>query len=349
MPGEMVNTELSERQQTVLRLIIQEYVSSATPVSSKTISSDYSLGVSSATIRNEMAALEEMGYLTHPHTSAGRVPTEAGYRYFVQKLMEQIDLPVEEQRMISHQFHQARLELDQWLRLSAAVLAHTTQNASLVTAPKSERCYLKHLELIAIQDDVILVILVLQSGTVKQQILALDQPTEQEDLHSLSRRLTSLWAGLDAVEIIASTAMLTGLAAKVGEIVSSMMDRIDARRSSDIYHDGLLNILTQPDFKHREGVQQVIRALEERRLVDQLVAKVVQVGGVQIIIGGEGEWDELSEVGIVLGRYGIGDTITGAMGVVGPVRMTYGRAVSIVRYMSQLMSGILSDLYGVKE
>ncbi len=349
MPGEMVNTELSERQQTVLRLIIQEYVSSATPVSSKTISSDYNLGVSSATIRNEMAALEEMGYLTHPHTSAGRVPTEAGYRYFVQKLMEQIDLPVEEQRMISHQFHQARLELDQWLRLSAAVLAHATQNASLVTAPKSERCYLKHLELIAIQDDVILVILVLQSGTVKQQILALDQPTEQEDLHSLSRRLTSLWAGLDAVEIIASTAMLTGLAAKVGEVVSSMMDRIDARRSSDIYHDGLLNILTQPDFKHREGVQQVIRALEERRLVDQLVAKVVQVGGVQIIIGGEGEWDELSEVGIVLGRYGIGDTITGAMGVVGPVRMTYGRAVSIVRYMSQLMSGILSDLYGVKE
>jgi heat-inducible transcriptional repressor len=345
----MVNTELSERQQIVLRLIIQEYVSSATPVSSKTISSDYNLGVSSATIRNEMAALEEMGYLTHPHTSAGRVPTEAGYRYFVQKLMEQIDLPVEEQRMISHQFHQARLELDQWLRLSAAVLAHTTQNASLVTAPKSERCYLKHLELIAIQDDVILVILVLQSGTVKQQILALDQPTEQEDLHSLSRRLTSLWAGLDAVEIIASTAMLTGLAAKVGEVVSSMMDRIDARRSSDIYHDGLLNILTQPDFKHREGVQQVIRALEERRLVDQLVAKVVQVGGVQIIIGGEGEWDELSEVGIVLGRYGIGDTITGAMGVVGPVRMTYGRAVSIVRYMSQLMSGILSDLYGVKE
>ena len=345
----MVNPELSERQQTVLRLIIQEYVSSATPVSSKTISSDYSLGVSSATIRNEMAALEEMGYLTHPHTSAGRVPTEAGYRYFVQKLMEQIDLPVEEQRMISHQFHQARLELDQWLRLSAAVLAHTTQNASLVTAPKSERCYLKHLELIAIQDDVVLVILVLQSGTVKQQILALDQSANQEDLHSLGRRLTSLWAGLDAVEIIASTTTLTGLAAQVGEVVFGMMDRIDARRSSDIYHDGLLNILSQPDFKHREGVQQVIRALEERRLVDQLVDKVVQDGGVQIIIGGEGQWDELSEVGIVLGRYGIGDTISGAMGVVGPVRMTYGRAVSIVRYMSQLMSGILNDLYGLKE
>ena len=296
-----------------------------------------------------MAELEELGYLTHPHTSAGRIPTEAGYRYFVQKLMEQIDLPVEEQRMISHQFHQARLELDQWLRLSAAVLAHSTQNASLVTAPKSERCYLKHLELISIQDDVVLVILVLQSGTVKQQILTLAAPISQEQLHSLGRRLTSLWARLDSAQITASTATLTGLAANVGEVVSNMMGRIDARHSSDIYHDGLLNILNQPDFKQREGVQQVIRALEERRLVDQLVDKVVQGGGVEIIIGGEGQWDELSDVGIVLGRYGIGDSVSGAMGVVGPVRMTYGRAVSIVRFMSQLMSGFLSDLYGIKE
>ena len=181
----MFDAPLSDRQQAVLRLVIEEYVNSATPISSKTISAGHSMGVSSATIRNEMATLEEMGYLTHPHTSAGRVPTEAGYRYFVQKLMEQIDLPIEEQRMINHQFHQARLELDQWLRLSAAVLAHTSQNASLVTAPKSERCYLKHLELISIQDDVALLILVLQGGLVKQQILTLDTAVDQNELHSL--------------------------------------------------------------------------------------------------------------------------------------------------------------------
>ncbi len=345
----MVNSELSDRQQVVLRLVIQEYVNSATPVSSKTILQGYNLGVSSATVRNEMAMLEELGYLTHPHTSAGRVPTEAGYRFFVERLMEKIDLPLEEQRMISHQFHQARLELDQWLRLSAAVLAHTTQNASLVTAPKSDRCQLKHLELISIQEDVALLILVLQSGTVKQQIMTLESFVPQDELHALSRRLTSLWAGQEACQITASTAMLAGLARQVGEVVVGTMERIDARSSSDIYHDGLLNILSQPEFKQREGVQQVIRALEERRLVDQLVEKALQAGGVQIIIGGEGQWDELSEVGIVMGRYGIGDTITGAMGVVGPVRMTYGRAVSIVRYMSRLMSGLLSDLYGIKE
>jgi heat-inducible transcriptional repressor len=343
-----MSEELSERQQIVLRLVIQEYVKWAAPVGSKTISDNYSLGVSPATIRNDMAALEELGYLTHPHTSAGRIPTEAGYRYFVQKLMEQTDLPVEEQRMISHQFHQARLEVDQWLRLSAAVLAHTSQNASLVTAPKGERCRLKHIELISIRDNVILLILVLQGGTLKQQILNLDTPVNQDDLAPLAMRLTDLWAQSDAGEIAISASTMTGLEAKVGEVISSIMCRIDTRRSSDIYHDGLLNILNQPDFKQREGVQQVIRALEERRVVDQLVDRVLQEGGVHIIIGGEGQWNELSEVGIVLARYGVDDEFTGAMGVVGPVRMTYGRAVSIVRYMSRLMSDLLSDLYGEK-
>jgi heat-inducible transcriptional repressor len=342
----MAERHLTERQQTVLRLVIQEYVSSAAPVSSKTITCGYNLGVSAATIRNEMAVLEEKGYLTHPHTSAGRIPTELGYRYFVEKLMEQVDLPLDEQRMISHQFHQARLDLDQWLRLSAAVLAHSTQNASLVTAPKSERCHFKHLELIAIQEDVALLVLVLQGGTVKQQILTLESSATQDELHTMARQLTALWNGLDALEIKATATTVTGLSVQVGAEVASTMARIDARRSSDVYHDGLLNILTQPDFREREGVEQVIRALEERRLVDQLVDRVLQEGGVQIIIGGEGQWQELSEVGIVLARYGVDDELTGAMGVLGPVRMTYGRAVSTVRYMSRLMSDLLSDLYG---
>ncbi|MCK6629376.1 MAG: heat-inducible transcriptional repressor HrcA [Anaerolineae bacterium] len=344
----MADNLLSERQQIVLRLVVQEYIQTALPVSSKTITAEYPVGVSSATIRNEMAALEDKGYLMQPHTSAGRVPTELGYRYFVEKLMEKADLPLEEQRMISHQFHQSRLELDQWLRLSAAVLARTSHNASLVTAPKSERCYLKHVELISLRDNLVLLILVLQGGTLKQQILELDNPVDQDELGPIAQQLTGLWAGLNAPEIAATTTALTGLAATVSEVAVDTMRRIDARRSSDIYHDGLLNSLNQPEFRHREGVQQVIRALEERQLVEQLVGEALQHGGVQIIIGGEGKWEELSEVGIVLARYGIDDTVAGAMGVLGPVRMAYGRAVSVVRYMSHLMSDLISDLYGYK-
>ncbi|MFN8457704.1 MAG: heat-inducible transcriptional repressor HrcA [Anaerolineae bacterium] len=344
----MAEIHLTERQQLVLRLVVQEYIKSALPVSSKAIITDYNVGVSSATIRNEMAALEEMGYITQPHTSAGRVPTELGYRYFVEKLMEQTDLPLDEQRMIRHQFHQTRLELDQWLRLSAAVLAHTSHNASLVTAPKTARCYLKHVELIAISDSLVLLILVLQGGTLKQQILNLDNSMNQDELIPIARQLSDLWSGLEAGQIAATVATLTGVAAQVGEVAVETMRRIDARRTSDIYHDGLLNSLNQPEFKNSEGVQQLIRALEERRLVDQLVDEALQRGGVQIIIGGEGKWEELSEVSIVLARYGIDDEVTGAMGVLGPVRMSYGRAVSVVRYMSYLMSDLISDLYGYK-
>lgn len=344
----MAETHLTERQQVVLRLVVQEYIKSALPVSSKAIITDYKVGVSSATIRNEMAALEEMGYIAQPHTSAGRIPTELGYRYFVEKLMEQTDLPLEEQRMIRHQFHQTRLELDQWLRLSAAVLAHTSHNASLVTAPKTARCYLKHVELISISDNLVLLILVLQGGTLKQQILNLENPVPQDELVPVARQLSDIWAGLDASQIAATVTSLTGVAAQVGEVAVETMRRIDARRTSDIYHDGLLNSLNQPEFKNSEGVQQLIRALEERQLVDQLVDEALQRGGVQIIIGGEGKWEELSEVSIVLARYGIDDEVTGAMGVLGPVRMSYGRAVSVVRYMSYLMSDLISDLYGYK-
>jgi heat-inducible transcriptional repressor len=341
----MSSSDLSDRQQTILRLIIQQFIQNAIPVSSKSIAEDYKLGISSATVRNEMGTLEELGYLAQPHTSAGRVPTEAGYRYFVEKLMEQVDLAVEEKRMISHQFHQARLELDQWLRLSAAVLAHTAHNASLVTAPKSVQCHLKHIELISIRDELALLILVFQEGTLKQQVLNFDRPVNQDELAPLARQLSDLWQGLNAKEVAATAEPMSDLGTRVALVVIETMHRIDARHSSDTYRDGLLNVFNQPEFRDREGIRQIIRALEERRIVEQIVDQALQGGGVQIIIGGEGKWEELSDVGIVLTRYGAGDDVMGVMGVLGPVRMPYERTVSVVRYMSQLMSDFVTDIY----
>ncbi len=338
--------ELTRRCQTVLRLVVREHINTAAPVSSKAISERYDLGVSPATIRNEMAALEEMGYLTHPHTSAGRVPTEKGYRYFVEKLMGESHLSPTERRTINHQFHQARLELDQWMRLSAAVLAHSAQSASLVTAPKSSRCQVKHLELISIRDEVVLLILVLQEGTVKQQILTLDAPMSQDELALTARHLTHLWLGCDQTAVRATFDGLIDFERRVAEVVLDTMRRIDARTSSEIYRDGLLNVLSQPEFAHSESAQQVVRVLEERQFVETMVSEVMQRGGLQIIIGGEGRWEELSEVSVVLARYGVDDQATGALGVIGPIRMRYGRAVSVVRYVSQLMSDLISDLYG---
>jgi heat-inducible transcriptional repressor len=339
-------SDLTQRCQTVLRLVVSEYINTAEPVSSKAISEKYDVGVSPATIRNEMATLEELGYLTHPHTSAGRTPTEQGYRYFVERLMGESRLALTERRTIQHQFHQARLELDQWMRLSAAVLAHTAQSASLITAPKSLRCTFKHLELISIRDDVALLILVLQEGTVKQQIITLDSPMTQEVLASVAHRLNALLKGSDQPGVMSVLASLVDFDRQVAEVVLNTMCRIDERTSNEIYRDGLLNLLSQPEFAYSELAQDVVRVLEERQLIDSMVSQVLKQGGVQIIIGGEGRWEELSEVSVVLARYGVDDQAVGALGVLGPMRMHYARVVSVVRYMSYLMSDLIGDIYG---
>jgi heat-inducible transcriptional repressor len=337
---------LSPRTQAVLRLVVSEYITSAVPVSSKMLSERYELGVSPATIRHEMAVLEEKGFLTHPHTSAGRVPTDHGYRYFVEKLMSEGDLSSAERRTINHQFHQARLELDQWMRLAAAVVAHKAQAVSLVTAPRSWQCRIKHVELISIRDTVALVILVLQAGVVKQQVMTLESPWNQDDLTRSARRLTDFWAGFDQGGVATSLAGLNDFEHRVADVVLETMQRIDAYTGTDIYRDGLSNVLNQPEFVHSDSVQQIVRVLEERQFVESLVGEVLQRGGLQIIIGGEGRWEDLSEVSIVLARYGIDNEATGALGVFGPIRMQYGRAVSVVRYVSQLMSDLMNEIYG---
>jgi len=325
---------------------VGEYIEAAVPISSRAISDNYDLGVSPATIRSEMAALEDRGYLTHPHTSAGRVSTEQGYRYFVEKLMGESSLALAEQRTINHQFHQARLDVDQWMRLAAAVLAHKAQGAAWITAPRSTQCRLKHMELISIHDSVALLILVLQAGIVKQQILTLSSPRSQDQLSRVAHRLTDRWAGCNRAGVAATLSSLTDFENLVADMVLDTMRRMDARTSSDVYRDGLLNILNQPEFVHNDSAHQIVRALEERQFVEELIGEVMQQGGLQIIIGGEGRWEDLSEVSVVLARYGVASQATGTLGVLGPIRMQYRRTVSVVRYMSQLMSEMVSDLHG---
>lgn len=336
--------DLDERQKIILSSIIREYIATAVPVSSKLIVEHGELGISAATIRNEMSSLEEKGYLTHPHTSAGRVPTEEGYRYFVQRLMEDVKLTPEERRTIRHQFHQAHLGLDQWLRLSAAVLARTAQNASLVTAPRASRCCFKHLELVYIRDDLVLLILVLQGGILKQQLITIDE-LGQSELSATSRRLTDLWDRKDAQGIAATLEGLTPLERTAARIVYETMLSVDARVTGEVYRDGLLNILRQPEFSQGEQARQVLKALEEQNFIENLLEEVLSGGGVQVIIGGEELWEDLGDCSLVLARYGDVEEISGALCVLGPMRMAYGRTVSAVRYIAELMSDLVGKVY----
>ncbi len=340
-------SDLTPRQQTILGLVIREYVASTHPISSKMLLEQYDLGVSSATVRNEMAYLEELGYLTHPHTSAGRVPTDMGYRLFVERLLGEVTLPATERRMIVHQFHQARLDLGQWMRLAATTLTRASQNASLVTSPQADQSRYKHIELISTQGRLVLLILVLQGGNVQQQMLTLAEPLTQLELSQSADLINQVCSGLGVADIRTRVRGLPTFEAEIGQLVLEMMERCDSRVTGEIYRDGLTEMLSQPEFMDAERSQGLLRLFEERSFLNDFLTETLspKVGGVQVIIGGEGRWEELSNCSMVLARYGVPGFATGALGVLGPTRMPYGRAISAVRFVAELMSDLIYDMY----
>jgi heat-inducible transcriptional repressor len=339
--------ELTLRQRTILGLVVREYVDNATPVSSRALVENYGLDVSTATVRNELAQLEELGYLTHPHTSAGRVPTDKGYRRFVTRLIGGVELPLQERRTIAHQFYQARQDFEQWMPLAASVLARTARGAALVTAPQSAESQYKHLQLISTQGQVVLLILVLQGGAVKQQMLALAEPFDQQVLNEASDRLNQLFSGMAASQIQDHIGELPTFEADIAELVIDLMQRAEIGATGIIYRDGLSEVLQEPEFAEGEQAQGLVRVMEEHSFLEAVLADALspEVGSVQVLIGGEGRWDELSACSLVLARYGVTGLATGALGIVGPTRMLYGRAISAVRFVSGLLSDLVYDTY----
>src|SRR5512145_3022240 len=240
-------SDLTERQRTLLLLIIRDYIESAQPIGSKRLAEHYHINLSSATIRNEMAALTEMGYLRQPHTSAGRVPTEEGYRYFVSQMMNQAELPASVQATISHQFYQSRPDIDQWMTLAASILAHQSQGVSVVTAPHTDKAKYKHVELISTQGRQVLMVLVMVGGEVSQQILTLAEPVSQERLSQTAARLNVLLAGLAVDAMTALPARSDALDQDILSLIIQDFRRAAERVSGEIYTDGLTNVLSEPE------------------------------------------------------------------------------------------------------
>jgi heat-inducible transcriptional repressor len=343
--------ELSQRQQDILGATIREYIGTAKPVGSDAICQSCGLGVSSATVRNEFAALTDMGYLTQPHTSAGRVPTAMGYRYFVEQLMEQSELPASEQLLIRHQFHQISLDLDQWIRLAATVLARISQSASVITAPQARQVHFRHVELISISEFTGLMILVLQDSSVHQQMMVFGSSVPQEELSRISNKLNALYANLEADQARAQmqgevSGKPDALEAEVSRRIVELLHSQEVQSGREIYRDGLVHILRQPEFGEIERARQVVQVLEQDSTLEAILSEAHLANGVQVIIGSEGKWDEIRDCSLILSGYGLPGEADGVVGVLGPMRMPYGRAVSGVRYVAGLMSDLLHRLYG---
>ena len=340
---------LSERQKMILSMVIHEYIRSAVPVGSKNLVEHYKMDVSSATVRNELAALTDMGYLQQPHTSAGRVPTEEGYRHFVERLQQVTDLPESVRRMISHQFYQTRHDVEQWAKLAASILASQSRAASLVTAPHPINAKFKHLELIATHGLQVLLVLVLHGGEVHQHVISLEEPVSQEQLSMVSKSLTARFQGRASNEVAADVANLSGLEEVFARYILVNMQQTDSLSAGEIFLDGLTNVMAEPEFSGSDEVRRALHLLEERSLLNELLERTIlpgTIGGVQVLIGGEGIFDELRQFSVVLSSYGASGLSTGTIGVLGPMRMPYGRTISMVRFLSRLLSDMVVETLG---
>jgi len=332
---------LTARRQKLLQVIIDEYVSTAQPVGSNALVEKYGLGVSSATIRNEMSHLEEEGYIAQPHTSAGRVPTDIGYRYYVEALMREEQVPPELQHTIRHQFHQAARELEEWARLAAAIMAARLNNAAVVTTPHSPQPKLRWLELVGVHDYLALLVVVLQEARVLQQTLALERPFSQEELTFVARRLNDLLAGKTAAQMKALALEASPVETAVVESAATMLKGVEETEAEPSFLEGMRDLLRQPEFTQGDRVLGLIENLEDRNLSRAIPIASDDGGAVRIIIGGEHPVDALRVCSVITAHYTGPAGLRGTLSIVGPTRMHYARAVSTVRYMSSLMAELL--------
>jgi heat-inducible transcriptional repressor len=332
---------LNERRQKLLQFIIDEYVSTAQPVGSNTLVEKYGLPVSPATIRSEMSRLEEDGYITHPHTSAGRVPTDLGYRYYVEALMREEQVPGELQHTIRHQFHQAARELEEWAKLAAAIMAARLNNAAVVTTPHSPQPKLRWLELVGVHDYLALVVVVLQEARVLQQTLALERPFTQDELTTVARKLNELMDGRTAAQMRGHSLELTPVETSIVDAAASLLEGVEDAGVEPSFLEGLRDLLGQPEFTQGQRILGILELMEERNLGRAIPLSTETGAEVKITIGGEHPIDAMRLCSVITAHYTGPAGLSGTLSVVGPTRMHYPRAVSMVRYMSSLMEELL--------
>jgi heat-inducible transcriptional repressor len=342
---------LEPRSAAILRAVIEEYVATAQPVGSNTLVAKYPLGVSPATVRNVMAELEAAGYLTHSHTSAGRQPTERGYRTYVESIADAAALAPVEQLMIRHQFGQVEFASEQWFRLAAATLAGTTHAAGLATPAKPAAGRVRRVDIVSTGPRNATLVLVLAEGPVRQVVLPSDGRS-QDDLDRLSRILNTRLAGRSAHQIDGDLATLRHdrgmddpLAFAAVERIARIVHEFDSSSVEDVFSEGLLNVMEAPEFARSEKLRRVFEVLQDRQYLSALMLQLQAPGDVHVFIGRETGHEEMADVALVLSSYGRQGRATGVLGVLGPTRLAYPHAISTVRYVSGLMNELVDHLY----
>lgn len=336
---------LTARRETILKSIVGQYIVKATPVASQSIVSDHELGVCPATIRSEMAHLEEAGYIIRQHPSAGSIPSDKGYRYYVESLGE-IELPLVEQILISHLFHQVERELEEWLRLAAKLIAQLVHNMAVVTTPKTINCRFQYLELVNLQDSLALGIFVLRGARIKKRLINFDETISQSKLTSIANRLNAVYSGLARSEILAKGIELSPVEQQITDYLLKIMQAEDEQEYEEPYLDGLHFMFSQPEFTQSQHMKSLMELIDHRNLAKIIAPEGIKNQELQVVIGRENRAEAIQDYSVILGRYGLANEASGTIGVIGPTRMPYARAIATISYLSSLMSRLTADLYG---
>ncbi|MEA2025947.1 MAG: heat-inducible transcriptional repressor HrcA [Chloroflexota bacterium] len=343
---------LEDRSAAILRVIIEEYVATAQPVGSVALVEKYALSISPATVRNIMAELETAELLNHPHTSAGRVPTDRGYRLYVESISDSVALAPVEQLMIRHQFGQVEFASEQWFRLAASTLASATHSAAIATPIKPRACRIRRVDIVATGERSASLLLVMADGPVKQVLLTLDREYAQADLDDIARQVDRVLRAKTTPEVDAvQDALQAGpggadpLFTQAVERIDRLMHEFDSAAVEEVFSEGLLNVMQEPEFERSERLRRVFSVLQDRVYLGDLVQRLAASGDVSVFIGSENEHEEMNDVSLVVASYGRSDRAVGVVGVIGPTRMAYPHAISTVRYVRGLMNELVDHLY----
>ncbi len=336
--------ELDERKQYILQAIVDDYIMTGVPIGSHTICQKYDMGLSSATIRNEMAGLEEMGFLSHPHTSAGRIPLEKAYRLYVDRMMKIAPLKKSEIDMIVGYFSRRIDEVEQVINQTAKLLSEMTSYVSVVLAPQISRVKIKHIQLVPVTETKALAVIVTDAGLIKDAFIRIPEGIDADYLDMVSKTLTGQLRGRSTSEV---DAVLTDMAENIIDqtrffnlVVDALRDSVKPSEQRDVILGGTNNIFKHPEYKDIDRARSLLQALETKDMLYRMFSRAMPME-FTISIGSENEFEPVQDCSIVSATYSIGGRELGSFGVIGPTRMDYGKVVSLLGYLGRSLNEIL--------
>ena len=337
---------LSERMRQILQMVIEDYILTAEPVGSRTIAKKSSLGLSPATIRNIMSNLETLGLLYQPHTSAGRMPTEKGIRFYLDAILDVHELSDEEQREIRSKYSNYQIEGADLFRETSRILSSSSNYLGIVWAPRMNSVVLQHMEFVKLRRHLVLAILVSTTSLVYNRVIEVEEDLPQSELDHLSDYLNSFLTGLTLYQVreklIEQMRVEKGAYDRMLEQALKLGERAFASiEETDVFIEGKTNILSEPEFSNISRMTDLFRAFEQKATMVRLLDKFIDPKGVQIAVGSESQVQEMETCSLVTSTYGCEGVVWGALGVIGPRRMNYSRIIPLVDYSARLLTEIL--------